>query len=126
VNYLGFEVKSILTTLNAGVLIVLSSLYLASSSCAMFKKTENINLQNEARTTDQLIDDSQLEKTIEKTLKNTSVLFNKANINVLVSNGWILLVGEVQEEPMIAEAEAIAGKIGGVVEVHNHLKVVMI
>ncbi|BCE01473.1 BON domain-containing protein [Marinicellulosiphila megalodicopiae] len=93
------------------------------SSCAMFKKTESIDLKSEARTTDQLIDDSQLERSIEKTLKNTSEKFDQSNISVLSSNGWILLVGEVPEASMILQAETITNEVPGVVAVHNYIKV---
>ena len=115
--------KKLFSSLKVSTWMLLSVIYLASSSCAMFKKTENIDLQNEARTTDELIDDSQLERTIEKLLKSTSKQFDKANINVIVNHGWALLVGEVQDEVMIEQAKQIVANVGGVVEVHNYLMV---
>jgi len=122
VNYSDFNVKNISASLKISTWILLAVVYITGSSCAMFKKTENINLDNEARTTDELIDDSQLEKTIEDLLKNTSEQFDKANINIVVNHGWVLLVGEVQEDTMIEQAKQIVAQVGGVIEVHNHLK----
>ena len=121
-NYSDFNVK-IFTSLKLSTWLLLSVIYLASNSCAMFKKTQSIDLDNEVRTTDELINDSQLEKSIENLLNDTSTQFDKAHIKVVVSQGWVLLIGEIQEEGMIEQAKQIVSQVGGVVEIHNYLKV---
>ncbi|MCJ8313629.1 MAG: BON domain-containing protein [Saccharospirillaceae bacterium] len=115
--------KFLLSNLKVTAWVFITVMYLVGTSCAMFKKTEDIDLSNEARTTDELIDDSQLEKSLEKLLKNTSDQFSKANINVVVNHGWVLLVGEVPHENMLEQAAQIVGNVGGVIEVHNYLSV---
>lgn len=78
---------------------------------------------HDRRTLGTQIDDATLSSRVSTALAQNTEIKDKANINVEVFNGIVLLVGQAPSETLKKQAEQIAGDIKPMRRLHNQIRI---
>jgi len=110
------------STYNLSVLL----LALALSGCGSFLATMQSNSIEDdpgERTMGQQIEDESIETKAVVNIHSADKAFDAAHLTVVSYNGYVLIAGQVQSDPLKAKATAIVREIRGVRRIYNELEV---
>jgi osmotically-inducible protein OsmY len=74
-------------------------------------------------TAESIVDDNLIERSFRELLEQESEAYNEANINIVVLNGRLLIVGQIPSQALKDTASTLALSIDNVKLVHNELSV---
>lgn len=75
------------------------------------------------RTLGEVMDDRQIDTHLKVNLVKADPIFDKANVNIMVYNGVVLLTGELPSKDLRELAGNVARNIGAVRQVHNQISI---
>lgn len=96
------------------------------TGCSSFlAATHNGPIQHDPgqRTLGEVMDDRQIDTYLKVNLVKADPTFDKANVNIMVYNGVVLLTGELPSKDLRELAGNVARNIGAVRQVHNQITI---
>lgn len=108
------------------IFILLALLFASSCTSILVRTTGNQGIQENPseRTAGAVVEDQSIETKIIVNMKSQEPLFKKAHFSVVSHNGVVLLIGQVQSEPLKARATEIASQASTKIKrIHNELEV---
>lgn len=106
--------------------VLLTCSWLCLSGCGSLLASMgvgSIDDQPKDRTVAQLLEDNNIETKVTVNLHAENEAYNDSHLSVVSYNGYLLLAGQVNDEPLKAGATEVARKVSGVRRIYNELEI---